>query len=320
MSKEKMGEINPRLSYEYEQKILSMINPWINENTKKLMVEYALTPEEHLSALNKIREYCFRGKSPSAYPTCYLVISQTGGGKSGLTAKILSNNKNIVVIDSDAFKAFNPHSAEIQDKYPDKFGSLTGPDAYMHRDEVYQEAIANGYDILIEIAPSPNDMYFNVNFEELLAAGYIIDANILAVSLANSLLSIHERYEGQLESGMKNAKLTDFPRAMGSYEAVESVVRDLIAREDVLLSIYKRGNTINENKIPLPEFITSDKSVAMESFKMARDADYLSILSMISERIKAIRSKMDERKASTEQRGAFNSVVEKIEEMGRKKN
>lgn len=320
MSKEKMGEINSRLPYDYEQKILSMINPWINEKTKKLMVEYALTPEEHQIALEKIRQYCFRGKSPSVYPTCYLIISQTGGGKSGLSARIKSGNQNIVTIDSDAFKAFNPHSAEIQDKYPDKFGSLTGPDAYMHRDEIYQEATANGYDILIELAPSPNDKYFNVNFDELLAAGYTIDANVLAVSLANSLLSIHERFEGQIESGMKNAKLTDFPRAIGSYEAVEDVVRDLVARDDVLLSIYKRGNTENENEIPLPEFITSDKSVAMESFKAARDADYLSIMSMISARIKAIRSKMDERNASTDQRSAFNAVVNKIEELSRKKN
>lgn len=120
---------------------MATISPNVPPEIAKLMLAYRLSKEDYLAALQKIRKYVFCGKSPSEKPEAWLVFAQTGSGKSNLTAEVLRNNPNTCVIDSDAFKAFNPRKEEIIKEYPTLFGYLTGMDAYDHRDDVYKEAL-----------------------------------------------------------------------------------------------------------------------------------------------------------------------------------
>ena len=319
-----MGEVislNPDLKVKSEEYI-DFLNSRVADGIKlsrpelaQMMVEYALTPEEHLSALDNIFEYCFKGKEPSNKPKIILVISQTGGGKSNLTATILRNNPNTVIIDSDAFKAFNPKKREIEEKYPTLYGYLTGLDAYLHRDEIYNHALENGYDVLIEVAPSTKERLFNIDFDELLAHGYKIEANILAVSLANSLVSVHERFEGQIESGMDAPKLTDLKRAIDSFDAVELILNDIMNLDFVDLKVWKRGVfDSNEDKkiIPPPELVSESKNTAVDAFKSARISDETLTMESIDERIQMVKNSMEERRAPADQVEQFNNIIDVI--------
>ena len=69
-----MGEVislNPDLkvkSPEYIDFLFGRVADGIKANKPELaqmMVDFALTPNEHLEALDNIFEYCFKGKSPS---------------------------------------------------------------------------------------------------------------------------------------------------------------------------------------------------------------------------------------------------------------
>lgn len=286
---------------------ISGMKPEIEE----MMIEYALTPEEHQIALEKTRQYCFAGKHPVAEPKIFVVVAQTGGGKSSLTARILKDNPNTVVIDSDAFKAFNPLKDEIVQKYPSLYGYLTRVDAYMHRDEVYEEAKNKGYNILIETAPSTKDPLFCVHPKELHERGYIIEEDILAVSEINSLISVHERFEGQIESKMDSPKLTELKRARDSYSSVEIVLNEAINTDYINVNLWKRGKAspeAGEVFMPSPEFITSDKSIMLQEFKKAREEDQKKTLLTAEKRIKAVKKQMEQRNAPTEQRAQLSQI------------
>ncbi len=294
--------------------IRPMISPNVKPEVAELMLEYALTPEQHADALSKIGEYCFAGKTPVENPIIYLVISQTGGGKSNLSSSVLANNPNTVVIDSDAFKAFNPRREEIVKQFPTLYGFLTGPDAYMHRDEIYSKALSEGYNVLIEVAPSTKERLFNIDFAELERYGYTVNSNILAVSQLNSLLSVHERYEGQIESGMKNPKLTDLKRAQDSFVAVRLILEDLINMPDVAVNVYRRcafsESETERTRILPPVLITSDKSSVLYEYDEAIKQDQEITLESADERISMVRDSMNNRNAPTDQRAQFAKIEE----------
>lgn len=299
---------------EYIEFLKTRISHNVSPENAELMIKYALSPEEHKKALSMVSDYVFLGKTPVDNPKVFLIIAQTGGGKSTLTSKILRDNPNTILLDTDAFKAFNPYRQMLSEKYPKLYGHLTGIDAYLHRDEIYEKAIKERYNILVEIAPSTKEKLFNVDIEELEKQGYIIDANILAVSKSNSLLSIYERYECQIESKMESPKLTDFTRAIDSYNAVEMILKDLVKKPKVLISIWKRGAFMFDNNLTYVTpsvFITNDKSQALQSLIRERELDRIDTLKECNERIKAVKEQMKIRSSTPEQFEHFE-MVEKI--------
>lgn len=313
-----MEQINEK-SPEYINYLKTRISENVPENIAELMLKYALSQEEHAEVLEEIREYCFKDKVPTdksiSRPKAFLVIAQTGAGKSNLSMKIKKDNPNVVTVDSDAFKTFNPNKEEIKEKYQQWFGYLTGLDAYIHRDEIYNEALSRGFDILIEIAPSTKELLFNVDFDELEQNGYDIEAYILSVSEENSLLSVHERYEGQIESGMDAPKLTDLKRAKNSTEAVPIIIDHLLENHDgVRLSLFKRADTTSVDDLELQEpiFITDDKTDFKQVYLKVQKEDLEKTLASSEDRINAIREQMKRRNASQLQIKQFNDVCDII--------
>ena len=306
-------------SPEYIEFLKTRVSPNVKPEVAKLMIDYALSPEEHMKVLTRIEDYCFAGKYPVRNPKIYLVISQTGAGKSSLTSHLMKvNHQNTVVIDSDAFKAFNPKRNFICAKYPTLYGYLTGIDAYLHRDEIYEKALQEGYNVLIEVAPSTKERLFNIDFEELARYGYNIDANILAVSRANSLLSIHERFEGQIEAKMNSPKLTDFKRANDSYDSLGMVLEDLLELPNVSVNIWQRGSydMMKEDEyMPSPVLLTRDKTEAVEVFQDARRRDEESTMRDAPRRIKIVKEQMEARRAPTDQRAQFSQVEKIIDDL-----
>ena len=71
---------NTGKSLEYIQFLRTRISPNVKPEIGQLMIDYALTPEEHERVLRRIEDYCFYGKHPVPNPKIYLVISQTGAG------------------------------------------------------------------------------------------------------------------------------------------------------------------------------------------------------------------------------------------------
>lgn len=177
------------------------------EELKALMRKYILSEDEHNLILQDIKKQSYANKKPVSNPTFYIVTGQTGSGKSNLTSYLYSKEENVVVIDSDKYKAYRPDSQEILDEHLAEYAFLTAPDSYLHRDEMIVDAIKSKYNILMECATSEKEGLF-VNTEILKKAGYNVEIHALGVSSLNSVMSAHERYEALIDAQAQDLQKT----------------------------------------------------------------------------------------------------------------
>ena len=274
-----------------------------DDNIKKLMKEHLLSDEEYLKTFYYVMALSFYNKKPVANPEIAIVAAQTGSGKSHLTAKILRENSNYVFVDSDKYKHFRYDAKKIAEDYPVLYPFLTGPDAYDHADNIYKYAVENGYNVIKETAPSPNKSLLGTNIDKK----YKVAVHILAVGNINSSLSVHERYELQIISGLKTAKLTPLIRHNESYEALTGCVDRLINEEKVEnIKVYTRGNKENGFD-PIKIYPSNEFNSALKAIDSARNNDNAITKRELNKRVERIIDKMNNRNAASEQ---FNQIKE----------
>ncbi|OKZ65766.1 MAG: hypothetical protein BHW02_03595 [Clostridium sp. 28_12] len=109
-------------------------------------------------------------------------------------------------------------------------------------------AMENGYDILLECAPSTSQGMIGVNQKML--QDYLYDINYFGLAVGNlpSAFSIHKRYEEDIRNPkMKGeAKLTSLARHNDSYDAMSKIMQGIDLYK---LHTYRRG-TAEEKFIP----------------------------------------------------------------------
>lgn len=294
------------------------ISPNINDKVKKMMLENLLDDEDYLSTYYSILASYFSNKTPETNPTIYLILGQTGSGKSNLTAKVLKENPNTVVIDSDKYKQFRPDSEILATKEPTLYGFLTGPDAYDHRDNIYDYASNNQFNILFEIAPSMKNGLFIVDLEDLKKKGYNIETHVLSVSKLNSALSVHERYEGQIEAELATPKLTDLNRHNESFDALMHTLRQLQNNSNLdCIKVYERA----KNPEDFPTLVYSNKgeestrySCPYEALMVSQAKDEKETLREFSDRYSKVLDQMRRRSAVPEQYEQLGMIYKMYQE------
>ncbi|MBR2708639.1 MAG: zeta toxin family protein [Clostridia bacterium] len=284
------------LKYAERVKQISFSSSIKDEEIKKLMKKYLLSDEEYLKTFFYVMALTFYNKKPVDKPEIAVIVAQTGSGKSHLTAKLLRRNSNFVFIDSDKYKHFRFDAKMIANEYQVLYPFLTGPDAYDHADNLYKYAIENRYNVIKETAPSPNKDLLGFKIDRK----YKISVHILAVGNLNSLLSIHERYELQILSGLKTAKLTPIIRHNESYNVLLECVKQLIDNNNYdELFVYTRGK-IEDDFNPIKIYPSSKYSNPIDAIESARIDDNNITKQEFNHRNKLIIEKMDNRKALKE--------------------
>ncbi len=296
---------------EYTDFIRSKITANVTDDIKELVVKYALTPTQHKQAYEKIEKEFLANKTPVKNPKIYITLAQTGAGKTQLMTKRMQETPNLLHLSVERFKKFNPHLGEIKKLYPTWLGLLTGIDSYMHWEELYQKALLDKYNLIVEIAPSTQKKLFNIDIANLKKLGYEIHIDILAVSKINSLISVHERFEDAIEQNSTTAKLTDFDRAIDSFDSMKLVLSQIVKEDNVSVSVWKRGVKKTENILPVPVLLTTNKNIVLETYQKAINEDEISSLKNAGNRIDEIKTKMANRNAPPEQ----FAQLEKIEEI-----
>lgn len=287
------------------------ISPNIKQEIKEMMIDNLLSDEEYLATYFSILSTFFYKKTSVTNPKLHLVLGQTGSGKSNVTAKLLKEDNNIVVIDSDKYKHYRPDAENIAKNNPTLYGFLTGPDAYGHRDNIYEFAVDNKYNILIEIAPSIKNGLFNVDIEKLIERGYSIDVHTLAVSNINSALSIHERYEGQIETNLATPKLTDLERHNESFRALNKIIKEIQNNKQINNIIYKRA----ENKEDYPSVIyqkdiLNNFTCPYEALLKCQNEDTISMGRNFNNRYNVVLKQMNDREAEYMQYKQLKDIKE----------
>lgn len=277
------------------------IAPNIDEDTAELMKKYLLSDEEYLVTFYYVMAISFYKKKPVENPKLTIVAAQTGSGKSNLTAKILREDENYIFVDSDKYKHYRYDAIDISNKYPLVYPFLTGPDAYDHAENVYSYALDHKYNIIKETAPSYNKGLIGVDINRLKEKNYEISLNILAVSSLNSSLSMHERYELQILSGLKTAKLTGLHRHNESYDSLIPNIQELSGNKGIKeIKIFKRGIK-QDNFNPILIFPSEKYKTPIEAIQEERIQDFEKTKQEFENRYQYLIKQMNNRKAPKEQ-------------------
>lgn len=284
------------------------IAPNINDNTAKLMEEYLLSDEEYLLTFFYVMAISFYNKKPVDSPKLTVVAAQTGSGKSNLTAKILRENENYIFIDSDKYKHYRFDAIDISNSYPLLYPFLTGPDGYDHAENIYEYAVEHKFNIIKETAPSYNKGLLGVDINKLKKYKYEISLNILAVSGLNSALSMHERYEVQILSGLKTAKLTGIHRHNESYNSLIPNIQELINNKDIAeIKIFKRGIE-KEDFNPILIYPSTEYTTPIEAVEEERKKDYKETKQNLEDRYELLLRQMEKRNAPEKQYSQLEEI------------
>lgn len=202
--------------------------------------EYRLSEDERNEIGNKINAIMLSGKEPSKCPIAIINIAPPGSGKTGLNGYACAqfNDNNAVIINSDELKPFHPRIDELAKKYPQYYTKVTNPESNFWTDNLFDATIANKYNVIFEGTGR------NLKLLEKMMSkmqGYKIIVRGMAVNEMNCLMSIIERYEGQVRQ-------KDWGRLVmldHFYKAYEEMLDNIQAIEQSKLAdsveVYTRG-------------------------------------------------------------------------------
>lgn len=309
----------PEKLLKYAQRVKEVqFAPHLNEDVKTLMKEHLLTDKEYLRTFYYAMAITFYHKHPVKNPKIAIVAAQTGSGKSNLTARLLREDDNYIFVDSDKYKHYRYDAQKIAKEYQVLYPFLTAPDGYDCADNIYQYAIDNQYNIIKETAPSANKGLLGVNLEDVIEKGYTVFVHILAVGELNSILSLHERYEKQILSGLRTAKLTGLNRHDESYNALIKNVESLIGNSEIKqINVYKRGTKEN-NFEPIMLYPSKIFENPIHAIKEARIEDNNATISEFSNRYQLILEQMKNRTAPLEQLEQLKNLRDRYNSYGGK--
>lgn len=203
---------------------------------------YKLSNEEHNRIGNNINEIMLSGKTPSKNPIAIINIAPPGSGKTGLNGMAVNQflDNNVIVINSDELKPFHPKIDEIAKVYPQYYTKVTNQESNQWTDGLFDKAVEGNYNIIFE-GTGRNIRLLKSMIKKL--KGYKIIVRGMAVSDLNCLMSIVERYEGQVEN-KGWGRLVTISHFYKAYEEMLDTIQQLENMEEIeSVEVYKRGDT-----------------------------------------------------------------------------
>lgn len=135
--------------------------------------------------------------TPRAQPVVVFVAGQTGAGKTAVTRLVKNALPGAVNIDLDKYKPRHPRYDELLVADDTTVGAYTSIDGHKWMEKAEAYAIENRFDVLMESAMrDPRD--FEEPAARFKAAGYRVEAAILAVPDSHSRLGALYRYVDQV--------------------------------------------------------------------------------------------------------------------------
>ena len=224
---------------------------------------FKLSDEEHNKIGNNINEIMLSGKIPSNNPIAIINIAPPGSGKTGLNGMAVNQfaDNNVVVINSDELKPFHPQIDEIAKLYPQYYTKVTNQESNQWTDSLFDKAVEGNYNIIFE-GTGRNIKLLKSMIDKL--KGYRIIVRGMSVNDINCLMSIVERYEGQVEN-KGWGRLVTISHFYKAYEEMLETIQQLEDLEEIdIVEVYKRGDTPTE-----PIRIYSSQSKEFISAKFA---------------------------------------------------
>ncbi|MBR3673257.1 MAG: zeta toxin family protein [Clostridia bacterium] len=234
---------------------------------KDFMEQFKLSKEMHDSIYKRIESEVFRNSEKEKNPVAIIVGGQPGCGKGAVIAyskkQIENANKDVVIITTDEYKPYHPDAIEIAKKYPTEYVKIIEQDAGLWTGEILKKAIEDKHNFIFEGTLKNNRILERI--KELKQNGFKVVVRALAVPRLESLISVHERYQNQIDN-IGLGRLISVDHHNTAYKGIPKVIDEIEKSGLCTVEIYKRGKKINE-----PERIYSSK-MNEKRFPSARNA------------------------------------------------
>ena len=271
---------------------------------------YKLSEEEHNKIYKEIEKEVFVNSTPQDEPIAVIVGGQPGCGKGGVIAytknQVESNGKCIILITTDEYKPYHPNAIEIARKYPTEYVEIVEQDAGPWTGSIMKKAIDDKHNFIFE-GTLKNDRILD-RIQELKQNGFNVTVRVLAVPRLESLLTVHERYEKQMEV-LTYGRLISIEHHNKAYDGIPAVVDKIEKSGLCTVEVYLRGDEIGK---PVKVYSSKEKN---ERFPTARIALEEYRKSEGKETIKTAKTRVNKLRESFVKRNAKESELKQLDEL-----
>lgn len=272
--------------------------------------KYKLSEEEHNKIYKEIEKEVFVNSTPQDEPIAIIVGGQPGCGKGGVIAytknQVEANGKCIILITTDEYKPYHPNAIEIARKYPTEYVEIVEQDAGPWIGSIMKKAIDDKHNFIFE-GTLKNDRILD-RIQELKQNGFNVTVRVLAVPRLESLLTVHERYEKQMEV-LTYGRLISIEHHNKAYDGIPAVVDKIEKSGLCTVEVYLRGDEIGK---PVKVYSSKEKN---ERFPTARIALEEYRKSEGKETIKTAKTRVNKLRESFVKRNAKESELKQLDEL-----
>lgn len=272
--------------------------------------KYKLSEEEHNKIYKEIEKEVFVNSTPQDEPIAIIVGGQPGCGKGGVIAytknQVEANGKCIILITTDEYKPYHPNAIEIARNYPTEYVEIVEQDAGPWTGSIMKKAIDDKHNFIFE-GTLKNDRILD-RIKELNQNGFNVTVRALAVPRLESLLTVHERYEKQMEV-LTYGRLISIEHHNKAYDGIPAVVDKIEKSGLCTVEVYLRGDEIGK---PVKVYSSKEKN---ERFPTARIALEEYRKSEGKETIKTAKTRVNKLRESFVKRNAKESELKQLDEL-----
>ena len=215
------------------------------EDLETVMKKYKLSEKRHDEIGEEIVRLMFYDRNPVDKPKAIIDIAPPASGKTGLNGYGEEQfvDHNVVVINSDTLKPFHPQIDEIARLYPQYYTKVTDQESNTWTSNLFDTALRERYNVIFE-GTGRNSRILNTIREKM--QGYEVIVRGMAVNDLNCLMSIIERYDGQVQT-KGWGRLVTLDHFYETYEAMPKTI-DEIEKSGLANSveIFRRGSKPTE--------------------------------------------------------------------------
>lgn len=272
--------------------------------------KYKLSEEEHNKIYKEIEKEVFVNSTPQDEPIAIIVGGQPGCGKGGVIAytknQVEANGKCIILITTDEYKPYHPNAIEIARNYPTEYVEIVEQDAGPWTGSIMKKAIDDKHNFIFE-GTLKNDRILD-RIQELKQNGFNVTVRALAVPRLESLLTVHERYEKQMEV-LTYGRLISIEHHNKAYDGIPAVVDKIEKSGLCTVEVYLRGDEIGK---PVKVYSSKEKN---ERFPTARIALEEYRKSEGKETVKTAKTRVNKLRESFVKRNAKESELKQLDEL-----
>ena len=277
---------------------------------KSIKEKYKLPEQEHMEIYRRIEQEVFSRASTQEKPIGIIVGAQPGSGKGSVISyskrQVEEKGKDITIITTDEYKPYHPQAIEIAQKYPTDYVEIVEQDAGAWTGKVLRKAIDDKYNFIFE-GTLKNERILD-RIKEMKQNGFSVIVRALAVPRLESLISIHERYENQMQN-MGWGRLISVEHHDQAYNGVPATI-DAIEKSGLCtIEIFIRGEEISR---PQKVYSSAERNDTYPTARIAleeyRNRERQKTLATAQQRINALKKQFVDR-------GAHETEMQQLERL-----